>query len=583
VIRNPVRLYFGTPAENVIYTRRKDVTIIYSPRNTKMKYFYKAKKDNQGRLHNLFFAHLASFALIKDNSDVFLLDCTYKINRFNMPFLHIVGSTCLEKNFNIAFDFMPGKKDPDYIIALTPLRELCVHLDIWPSVFVTDNDSALKKALRELFPDVPQRLCFWHMNNNLKVRMYNKWDIRKVPEDEQSEVKDQFNTFLGHWHDMVNQLDKEALDDLWGQLQKDYHQFKPLISYLTEYVWPIRHEWATAFCGKLPDFGQLVTSRAEGQHYKLKGNIANSQAHPLDVVKDIDRMITQDIHEHSGMIQRAETRIAGDVEFTNLHPFVSPQGLRHLKKQLDLAKKDDFYVHECTGNFTAKFGLPCKHRLSLLLTAASPTDLIINLKEIHSHWLYEPPAAKGAKRLLRNIPTILDPAVVKTKGRPKGATNKAKSSKSKGVDKRDLSRIEHVEATQEAALSQRTQETIDMTSRESLSSDSEVEVEVHQTRRRVIEETKVVTTHKPRRATKQPKATPKATKPTANQQVLAAINTLNKRIEEISNKVDKTQRKRDYHSKDDSGDEFTPIEDILQSNKASKKPRSSTKCTHKGS
>jgi hypothetical protein len=296
-------------------------------------------------------------------------------------------------------------------------------------------------------------------------------------------------------------------------------------------------------------------------------------------------MITQDIHEHNGMIQKAETRIAGDVgdtEFTNLHPFVSPQGLRHLKKQLDLAKKDNFYVHECTVNFTAKFGLPCKHRLSLLLIAAGPAaDLIIDLKEIHAHWLYELLSAKGAKRILRNIPDITDPAIVKNKGRPKGATNKAKSSKSKGVGKRDLSRIEHVGATQQA--SQRSQQPIDITSAESSSSDSELEVEVHQTRRRVIEETEVVTTHKPRRATRQPKATPKAKKPTANQQVLAAINTLNKRIEEISNKVDKTQRKRGYHSEDDSGDGFTPIEDILQSNKASKKPRGSTKHTHKRS
>jgi hypothetical protein len=35
-----------------------------------------------------------------------------------------------------------------------------------------------------------------------------------VPKDEQSEVKDQFNTFLGHWYDMVNEPNKEALDDL---------------------------------------------------------------------------------------------------------------------------------------------------------------------------------------------------------------------------------------------------------------------------------------------------------------------------------------------------------------------------------
>jgi hypothetical protein len=501
-----------------------------------------------------------------------------------MPFLHIVGSTCLEKNFDIAFDFMPGEMDPDYMLAIGNLRELCVHLGVYPGVFIIDNDSSLKKALYEYFADAPHRQCLWHMNNNLKVRMYDEWDIRQVSKGEENEVTERFNTFPGDWHKMVSEPDEETLDVLWAELQLQYKEFVPLITYIDKYVWPIHHEWAEAFCGKLPDFGQKVTSRAESQHCKLKGNIASSQSHIYDVVRDVDHMIKQDIHEHKAFVARTENRVAadvGDIEFSKLHPLVSPQGLRHLKKQLDLAKKDDFHVTECTGNFTAKFGLPCKHRLSRLLTAAGPTvDLILDVKEIHPHWLYESPPTKGVRRL-RNIPDISNPAVVKTKGRPKGATNKAK----KGVESRDLSQIEHVEATREVALSQRTQETIDITSEESSSSDSEVEVEVHQTRRRVIGETEVVTTHKPRRATKQPKATPKAKpkakKPTANQQVLAAIKTLNKRIEEISNKVDKTQRKRGYHSKDDSGDEFTPIEDILQSNKASKKPRGSRKCTHK--
>jgi hypothetical protein len=67
-----------TPIEALLFHLQSYT--ISGPRRRKDKYFYRAKKDVNSRLNNLFFAHPASFDLIRDNSNVLLLDCIYKIN-----------------------------------------------------------------------------------------------------------------------------------------------------------------------------------------------------------------------------------------------------------------------------------------------------------------------------------------------------------------------------------------------------------------------------------------------------------------------------------------------------------------------
>src|SRR5207248_1722038 len=88
------------------------------------EFHYNYRTDVLGRVTHLFFAHPKSVELLRRYPDVLLLDCTYRTNKFKMPLLNIVGTTCLDKNFHAAFCFLAKEEEGDYVWALEQLRNL---------------------------------------------------------------------------------------------------------------------------------------------------------------------------------------------------------------------------------------------------------------------------------------------------------------------------------------------------------------------------------------------------------------------------------------------------------------------------
>lgn len=56
--------------------------------------------------------------------------------------------------------------------------------DIKIEVFLTDDEAALKTALSVIFPGVPQLLCLWHINQNLRSKAQKLWKINTTSEEE---------------------------------------------------------------------------------------------------------------------------------------------------------------------------------------------------------------------------------------------------------------------------------------------------------------------------------------------------------------------------------------------------------------
>src|SRR5690348_12154262 len=112
------------------------------------------REDLDGRLATLFFSYLYSIEMLKEHPNVVLLDCTYKINKFNMPFLYIVSVNSIEKTFNITFSFLLNKLEKIYKFAIKSLCNLFTKVDRTPRYFITDNNTALKNVLKRYFLDV---------------------------------------------------------------------------------------------------------------------------------------------------------------------------------------------------------------------------------------------------------------------------------------------------------------------------------------------------------------------------------------------------------------------------------------------
>nr|KAJ0185535.1 hypothetical protein LSAT_V11C900495140 [Lactuca sativa] len=125
---------------------------------------------------------------------VVLMDATYKKNKYNLPFLEIIGVTSTRMMFFIAA-FMHSEKTSNYRWALIFLNltindsfSHCVIVtnrdltlmkackDVFPQsnngsfchrVIVTDRDLTLMKACKDVFPQSNHLLCRWHIFNDI--------------------------------------------------------------------------------------------------------------------------------------------------------------------------------------------------------------------------------------------------------------------------------------------------------------------------------------------------------------------------------------------------------------------------------
>ncbi|KAI1002704.1 hypothetical protein K3495_g5499 [Podosphaera aphanis] len=130
--------------------------------------------STSGNVERLFFAHPDSITLACRFNSVMMLDSTYKTNRFGMPQLHVIGRTCLNTSFIIAFIFLSGEEIDDYFWAMVEIRNI-YHVK-YPSVIVSDAEKGLGIAIGQVFPDSNHLLCIWHIEKNVlnQSKKYNQ-------------------------------------------------------------------------------------------------------------------------------------------------------------------------------------------------------------------------------------------------------------------------------------------------------------------------------------------------------------------------------------------------------------------------
>ncbi|TYG40109.1 hypothetical protein ES288_D12G066900v1 [Gossypium darwinii] len=108
-------------------------------------------------LENLFFIHPRSLDIWRAFPHVLIVDATYKTNKYDLPFVQIVGVTSTNKTFSIAFAFIINEKEEKYNWALTCLK-LTLEECMYPRVTATDREFALMNACQQVFPDITRLL-----------------------------------------------------------------------------------------------------------------------------------------------------------------------------------------------------------------------------------------------------------------------------------------------------------------------------------------------------------------------------------------------------------------------------------------
>ncbi|CAG8604064.1 12325_t:CDS:2, partial [Racocetra fulgida] len=108
------------------------------------------------------------------HKEIIIIDATYKTNVYKLPFVNFVGISNLGVNrlqtFGIAGAWISDESEKSYVWVVEQLASI-VFFDIFPLVFVTDNDAALIGAFKKIFPQSEHLLCIWHVLNNFKKNL----------------------------------------------------------------------------------------------------------------------------------------------------------------------------------------------------------------------------------------------------------------------------------------------------------------------------------------------------------------------------------------------------------------------------
>lgn len=343
--------------------------------------FWSRIRLEEGTVTAVLFAHPKSLAYLKLYTEVLILDCTYKTNKYKMPLLNAIGVDACQRSFCIAFAFLSGEEEGDYNWALTELRSIYAGVGAdSPSVILTDRCLACMNAVASTFPDSTALLCLWHINK--AVLRYCMDAFTKDPKDHEGQEK--WKGFYSSWHDLVASSNEDIyyqkLDDFKKKYTADYIS---QVGYITE-TWLdlYKQKFVKVWVDQHLHFNQYVTSRCEGIHQLIKSYLKTSQLNLFDAWRHIKLVVMNQVAELESNQARQQAnfplKLSGSL-YGNIRGWISHEALRLVDDQRARLLHD---LPACTGTFNRTLGLPCAHLIEPLLHRSQP----LQMYHFHSHW-----------------------------------------------------------------------------------------------------------------------------------------------------------------------------------------------------
>ena len=141
---------------------------------------YLNNEDN--RIQSIFFIHQHGIEEARKLSECVIIDATYKTNSHKMVLLNFVVAGALRSQERpkqlttvpIAGCWMDKETAERYQWSLQCFRDIVwpagTAENLLPKCFVTDNEEALLKAIKTVFPNSKQILCWIHIQRNFLLR-----------------------------------------------------------------------------------------------------------------------------------------------------------------------------------------------------------------------------------------------------------------------------------------------------------------------------------------------------------------------------------------------------------------------------
>ncbi|XP_062115212.1 protein FAR1-RELATED SEQUENCE 5-like [Humulus lupulus] len=179
-------------------------------------------------------------------------DSTYKINRYGKPLVILLGSNNHDKTCVFGAALLDNETSTTYDWVLERFLE-CMGGKM-PSVVLTDGCKVMNKALDNIMPGVPHRICSWHILKNAMHHVHNiafhqelkKFIFRYYKEEEWED----------NWKVTVNKY--RLTGNAWVEAQ-----------------YGTRKQWADTFLRGIYFGGATATGRCKSMNAFLKRDLQN--------------------------------------------------------------------------------------------------------------------------------------------------------------------------------------------------------------------------------------------------------------------------------------------------------------------
>ncbi|KAK2420433.1 FRS (FAR1 Related Sequences) transcription factor family [Trifolium repens] len=178
------------------------------------RFFYAIDLDDEDRIKNVFWVDAKGRDDYQEFGDVISFDTTYITNKYKMPFAPFIG---VNNHFQ------------SRLLGCALLSYESAHTFTWlmktwlramggkpPNAIITDQDRAMKAAIKEVFPNTRHRFCLWHILRKVPEKLSHVWSkhgdfmmyLNRCIYKSWSEQQ-----FEDSWHEMVEKF--QLSEDAW--------------------------------------------------------------------------------------------------------------------------------------------------------------------------------------------------------------------------------------------------------------------------------------------------------------------------------------------------------------------------------
>ncbi|KAL5137417.1 Protein FAR1-RELATED SEQUENCE 5 [Glycine soja] len=278
---------------------------------------------------------------------VFLIDSTYKTNRYKLPLLDFVGVIPTGMTFSIGFAYLEGERLNNVVWALEQFRGIFLRHDALP--VVTDKDLTLMNTVKTVFPECTNFLCRFHIDKNVKYAM-------------------------DAWGSLVDYRSKHQFDDCLKKFEIACSPWPMFVDYVNEtWIIPHKEKFVKAWTNKVMYLGNTATNRL------LQNNLGDL----CSVWDAMNNMITLQHIEIKASFE-ASTYVVEHVFKITLYKrllgMISRYALNQIVAEYERVHYADKNPSRCGCVMRITHSLPCTCELSKYVLG------IIPLETIHMFW-----------------------------------------------------------------------------------------------------------------------------------------------------------------------------------------------------